>query len=256
MTLPLAIRPPKIALFGPAGRRNVRGAGRQIAGNTFRISAASPGFSGKSASLLKCVLIDMVRNWNAPERRYPEAVRKALEYIRENFHRQLTNREISAAAGYHPYYLDSCFCRCVGVPMRQYLIPIPDFPGPAMLLLTDSAIEAVAESCGFSSPAYFSKWLPGAFRRNARRIPPPGTFQRLLDPHSAIPAVILGGRVAGKLAEGPAEMVHAGKAALFSDGGNSWGTAAEKFSGPSHADYPECTFPEKSHTMPETGVGK
>lgn len=171
----LAIRPPKIA---PLDRPVVAMCGEQE-GKLLEILSEyqqqAPAFREKSASLLKCVLIDMVRHWSAPERQYPEAVRKALAYIRENFYRQLTNGEISAAAGYHPYYLDSCFCRCVGVPMRQYLIQYRISQARRMLLLTDGTIETVAESCGFSSPAYFSKCFrelsgetPGEYRRRER----------------------------------------------------------------------------------------
>ncbi|MGI5855283.1 MAG: helix-turn-helix domain-containing protein [Candidatus Merdivicinus sp.] len=118
---------------------------------------AAPAFREKSAALLKCVLIDLARSCSSPERQYPAAVRRALECIRQNFRSRLTNQEIAAAAGYHPYYLDSCFSRCLGCTMRQYLIRYRLELAQRSLLLTDRSIEAVAEQCGFDSPSYFAK---------------------------------------------------------------------------------------------------
>ena len=118
---------------------------------------AAPAFREKSAALLKCVLIDLARSCSAPERQYPAAICFALECIHQNFRNRLTNQEIAATAGYHPYYLDVCFSRCLGCTMRQYLIRYRLKLAQRSLLLTDRSIGTIAEQCGFDSPAYFAK---------------------------------------------------------------------------------------------------
>ena len=85
------------------------------------------------------------------------------EYIRENSHDEISNTEIGAIFGYHPFYVSRMLKEKKGITMRQYIISYRFKLAKRMLELTNRSIGEIAEECGFTDASYFAKSFKSAF---------------------------------------------------------------------------------------------
>ncbi|WP_246676804.1 AraC family transcriptional regulator [Mesorhizobium sp. B2-4-15] len=84
------------------------------------------------------------------------SVRKAQEFLNENFSRKLALAEMAAVCGLSPYHFVRAFSRTFGMPPHQYVLDLRlDF---AEKLLADSrmSIADIAHLSGFSSQSHFT----------------------------------------------------------------------------------------------------
>ncbi len=80
-----------------------------------------------------------------------------IEYIQENYHDQVFLKDIAAAGLMSERECTRVFNRSVHMAPIHYLNHYRVHMAARMLRQTDDPIALIAEKCGFSSPAYFSK---------------------------------------------------------------------------------------------------
>lgn len=111
---------------------------------------------------LKLILLKLAETKN--ENALPARMVEALDdYIRENAHDEISNTEIGAIFGYHPFYVSRMLKEKKGVTMRQYVIAYRFKAARRMLELTDKSIGDIAEECGFTDASYFAKTFKATF---------------------------------------------------------------------------------------------
>lgn len=85
------------------------------------------------------------------------------EYIRENSREEISNTEIGAIFGYHPFYVSRMLKEKKGITMRQYIIAYRFKLAKRMLEFTNRSIGEIAEECGFTDASYFAKSFKASF---------------------------------------------------------------------------------------------
>lgn len=111
---------------------------------------------------IKLILLKMAETKS--ENALPARMVEALDsYIRENSHDEISNTEIGAIFGYHPFYVSRMLKEKKGVTLRQYIISYRFKAAKRMLELTDKSIGEIAEECGFTDASYFAKSFKATF---------------------------------------------------------------------------------------------
>ena len=85
------------------------------------------------------------------------------EYIRENAGEEISNTEIGAIFGYHPFYVSRMLKEKKGITMRQYVIQYRFKAAKHLLRYTDKSIADIADECGFTDASYFAKSFKASF---------------------------------------------------------------------------------------------
>ena len=124
--------------------------------------------------MLKLVLLAAAET--ADEHALPARMVRALDsYIRDNCAEDISNTEIGAMFGYHPFYVSRMLKDRKGVTLHQYIVSYRLRLAANMLRETEKTINEISELCGFSDPSYFTKAFkavygatPKAFRDRAR----------------------------------------------------------------------------------------
>ncbi len=84
-------------------------------------------------------------------------------YIRENCADEISNTEIGAIFGYHPFYVSNVLKQTRGMTLRQYIISYRLKLARRMLRDTDKSTGEIAEECGFTDASYFTKIFKSTF---------------------------------------------------------------------------------------------
>ena len=84
-------------------------------------------------------------------------------YIRENVSDEISNTEIGAIFGYHPFYVSRMLKERKGMTLRQYIIAYRLKCAKRMLELSDNSAAEIAEECGFTDASYFAKTFKATF---------------------------------------------------------------------------------------------
>jgi len=116
----------------------------------------------KAEALLKLLLIKVAEA--ADEAALPLRMTETLdEYIREHVADEISNTEIGAIFGYHPFYVSKVLKDTKGMTLRQYIISYRLKASKRMLELTDKSAAEIAEENGFTDASYFAKSFKAAF---------------------------------------------------------------------------------------------
>src|SRR5215831_11188006 len=83
-------------------------------------------------------------------------LRRALQYIEDNLHRELTLSDIAAALAISPGHFSHAFRHTVGLPPHQYIVNRRVERAKSLLRDSDVSISDVANRIGCSSPNIFS----------------------------------------------------------------------------------------------------
>ena len=86
-----------------------------------------------------------------------EPAERILEYVRENYRNRIRNDEIAKYFGYHPNHLNRVVKSYTGMPLKSYIIACRIAAAREQLASTDDSITEISESCGFSTPSYFTE---------------------------------------------------------------------------------------------------
>lgn len=97
---------------------------------------------------------------------------KAAEYLRKNYRKKISYQELGEALSFHPNHIARCMRKVLGYTPIEYLNKIRFEQARFLLASTDLSIEEIAEQCGFSQLAYFSRYFkiqegitPNEFRK-------------------------------------------------------------------------------------------
>ena len=117
----------------------------------------------ETSALFQQVLIECMRcvKLNALNRR-DSVFEKVFEYIHENSHKKLTNREIADAFGYNPNYISDLLKISTGLPLHKYLLGVRIERAIDLIELGEKSIGEIAEECGFYDIYHFSKAFKAA----------------------------------------------------------------------------------------------
>lgn len=110
----------------------------------------------KAEAMLKLLLIRIAEA--ADESALPPRMLDALdEYIREHAGEEISNTEIGAIFGYHPFYVSTVIKEKRGMTLRQYVIAYRLRLAKSLLRYTTKTVTEIAEETGFTDASYFAK---------------------------------------------------------------------------------------------------
>ncbi|MBQ7335464.1 MAG: helix-turn-helix transcriptional regulator [Clostridia bacterium] len=102
------------------------------------------------------------------------AIPAAVEWIRKNYHRELTLAEMAGVTGYSPNYFHHIFTSVMGKTPQQYLLELRIRRAKYLLAQSEKSLSEIAYECGFSSQAYFTEQFkkftyttPGQYRKQS-----------------------------------------------------------------------------------------
>ena len=84
-------------------------------------------------------------------------LKKAIEYMRENYRSQISLEELSIAVDVSPKYFCVIFKGMTGMTAFEYLNAYRIEKASKALISTDMGITEIAFSCGFNDLSYFIK---------------------------------------------------------------------------------------------------
>ncbi|ADL41472.1 two component transcriptional regulator, AraC family [Caldicellulosiruptor obsidiansis OB47] len=84
-------------------------------------------------------------------------VSQAIEYIKNNFKRNISLEEMSQVLNISPYYFSKIFKKSVGINFKEYLIKMKIEHAQKLLIETNMPIKEIAYEVGFDDPNYFIK---------------------------------------------------------------------------------------------------
>ncbi len=115
----------------------------------------TPLYSERASGLLKTVLAAL----SASRGDKPDGIcERVLGYLYENYTvPELSNSEIAAAFGYHPYHLGSIIKEKTGKSIHRHLLEFRLSVAADMLFTTDLAVNDIFWRCGFGSVSHFIK---------------------------------------------------------------------------------------------------
>lgn len=96
-----------------------------------------------------------------------EVAEQAAAYLRNNYTRKISYKELGEQLRYHPNYISRCMINALGCTPIEYVNSVRLDQAKRLLVSTNMTIEKIAESCGFSQTAYFSR----TFKKNEGRSP-------------------------------------------------------------------------------------
>ncbi len=143
----------------------------QSGGQTYRYSgreAYLPEIMGMDSS-------DKIKEWfinkltsacndviSKREERSNDIIRDAMEYIRNNYSREISLDDVSRQVNISPYYFSKIFKEESGLNFIEYLTNIRIDKAKELLSETDMSIKEVCATCGYTDPNYFSR----SFKKN------------------------------------------------------------------------------------------
>ncbi len=84
-------------------------------------------------------------------------------YIRENCSEEISNTEIGAIFGYHPFYVSRMLKEKKGITLRQYIISYRLKASKKLLESTKKSMSEIADETGFTDASYFTKTFKATF---------------------------------------------------------------------------------------------
>ena len=125
-------------------------------------TSAEGEYRAVGSAILKQLLLKAVET--VDENALPARMVEALDkYIRDNAGDDISNTEIGAIFGYHPFYISKVLKDRKGTTLRQYIIAYRLKLAKKLLSESAKSVNEVAEECGFNDPSYFTKTFKNAF---------------------------------------------------------------------------------------------
>ncbi len=84
---------------------------------------------------------------------------KIIEYIQQNYDKDISNTHLSEVFNYHPSYIGKLIIKATGLPTHQYLINCRVSNAIGLLQSGEVNVSQAAFLCGFNSIAHFSKCI-------------------------------------------------------------------------------------------------
>lgn len=119
------------------------------------------------SSIVKMLICNIIRASVFKTKNSVNAAEFAIDYIKENYAKQISNKEIASFTGYHEYHLNRLFLKYTGMSLHKYLIKTRINEAKRLLTDTDIPVSVIAEMTGFINKTYFSKYF-----KSECKIPP------------------------------------------------------------------------------------
>ncbi len=125
-------------------------------------TSAEGNYRAQISAVFKGILLKIIET--VDENALPSRMVEALDsYIRENASDDISNTEIGAIFGYHPFYVSKVLKDKKGQTLRQYIISYRLKLARKLLFESAKSINEIAEECGFNDPSYFTKTFKHSF---------------------------------------------------------------------------------------------
>ena len=99
----------------------------------------------------------------------PAAMAANLDsYIRENMADDISNTELGAVFGYHPFYVSQMLKKKLGITLKQYVIAYRLRTACSLLSSTEKTTAEIAELTGFTDASYFTKTFKSSFGKTPK----------------------------------------------------------------------------------------
>jgi AraC-like DNA-binding protein len=99
----------------------------------------------------------------------PAAMAANLDsYIRDNMADDISNTELGAVFGYHPFYVSQMLKKKLGITLKQYVIAYRLRTARALLETTEKTTAEIAELTGFTDASYFTKTFKSSFGKTPK----------------------------------------------------------------------------------------
>jgi len=111
----------------------------------------------KISALMKDSIVSIIRAASSHvDSRSDNALETVMEYIHENYNRNVDNRTLAELVGYHPYYLNKLFLISKGITLHKYVSNYRIAVSEQLLLSSTMTIDEIALQVGFSASLSFS----------------------------------------------------------------------------------------------------
>ena len=125
-------------------------------------TSAEGSYRAQGSAILKQLLLKVIET--VDENALPARMVEALDsYIRDNAGDDISNTEIGAIFGYHPFYISKVLKDRKGTTLRQYIIAYRLKLAKKLLEESGKSVNEISEECGFNDPSYFTKTFKSAF---------------------------------------------------------------------------------------------
>lgn len=125
-------------------------------------TSAEGHYKAQLSAMFKLMLLKVIET--ADENALPARMVEELDnYIRDNVSDEISNTEIGAIFGYHPFYVSRMLKDRKGMTLRQYIIAYRLKCAKRLLELSNKSAAEIAEECGFTDASYFAKTFKSAF---------------------------------------------------------------------------------------------
>lgn len=107
-----------------------------------------------SSSLLKLLIIKIIRQTSSAS--LPQTkIEFILEYIKENYDKEITNISLGELSNYHPHYINALMKAYTGTTLHAYLLECRLSAALELIVNSDEGIENIAFKVGFKNPTHF-----------------------------------------------------------------------------------------------------
>ena len=125
-------------------------------------TSAEGFYLSELSAMLSLVLLKIAEH--SDENALPSSMVENLDgYIRENIHDEISNTELGAIFGYHPFYISKILKDKKGITLHQYVISYRIKYAKSLLRFTDLSIADIADMTGFTDASYFTKTFKAQF---------------------------------------------------------------------------------------------
>lgn len=125
-------------------------------------TSAEGVYRARVSAILKLELLKIAET-ASPDALPARMVDELDAYIRENCSDEISNTELGAVFGYHPFYISRMLKDRKGITLRQYVISYRLKAARRMLEVTGKTVNEIAEQLGFTDASYFTKVFKGEF---------------------------------------------------------------------------------------------
>ena len=125
-------------------------------------TSAEGFYLAELSAMLKLILLKIAEH--SDECALPSSMVENLDgYIRDNIHDEISNTELGAIFGYHPFYISKMLKDKKGITLHQYVIQYRIKYALSMLRYSDKSIADIADETGFTDASYFTKSFKAQF---------------------------------------------------------------------------------------------
>lgn len=125
-------------------------------------TSAEGNYLAELSAMLKLILLKLAEHTD--DNALPSSMVENLDnYIRENLSDEISNTELGAIFGYHPFYISKMLKDKKGITLHQYVIAYRIKFAKKLLECTDKPIADIADELGFTDASYFTKLFKAQF---------------------------------------------------------------------------------------------